>query len=139
MKKNIILHLRICYWIGIIADGLTAISMTYYQLINFSLQSSDFLDDKYTSFGLMIGWTALLLWADRKPFERKGVILLTVFPVISLLIGTEIIGMAIGIVKESIYIPLIIIRTLFSTYFIIVYQTAKTIEKENNSQVSYKN
>jgi hypothetical protein len=30
---------------------------------------------------LMLGWTGLLLWADRKPLERRGVLLLTIFPV----------------------------------------------------------
>ncbi len=30
---------------------------------------------------LMLGWMFLLLWADRKPVERRGVLLLTVFPV----------------------------------------------------------
>ena len=31
---------------------------------------------------LMIGWTLLLLWAVRKPIERRVVILLTAFPVV---------------------------------------------------------
>ncbi len=31
---------------------------------------------------LMAGWVLLLIWADRKPVERKGVLLLTVFPVL---------------------------------------------------------
>jgi hypothetical protein len=30
---------------------------------------------------LMLGWTFLLIWADRKPVERRGVLLLTIFPV----------------------------------------------------------
>ena len=131
MKKNIILHLRVCYWLGIIVDGITAISMVYFQFFNFSLQSYDFVDDKYTSLGLMIGWTCLLFWADRNPFERKGIILLTVFPVVFIIIGTEIIGMINGIVKDPIFIPLIIIRTMLSAYFIIVYITAKSLEKEH--------
>ncbi len=31
---------------------------------------------------LMTGWTFLLVWAVRKPVERRGVILLTAFPVV---------------------------------------------------------
>lgn len=31
---------------------------------------------------LMAGWTLLLIWADRKPVERRGVLPLTIFPVI---------------------------------------------------------
>jgi len=31
---------------------------------------------------LMLGWTFLLIWADRKPIERKDILLLTVIPVV---------------------------------------------------------
>jgi hypothetical protein len=31
---------------------------------------------------LMLGWTVLLLWADWKPLERKGVLLIALFPVV---------------------------------------------------------
>lgn len=31
---------------------------------------------------LMLGWGCLLLWADRDPVERKGVLILTVIPVV---------------------------------------------------------
>ena len=31
---------------------------------------------------LMLGWTILLIWADRKPIERKIIIFFTVVPVI---------------------------------------------------------
>ncbi len=27
---------------------------------------------------LMLGWTALLLWADRRPLERRGLLVITV-------------------------------------------------------------
>jgi len=30
-----------------------------------------------------LGWTLLLIWADRKPLERKGIMLLTAFPIIT--------------------------------------------------------
>lgn len=29
----------------------------------------------------MLGWMVLLIWADRKPLERRTVLLLTIFPV----------------------------------------------------------
>jgi hypothetical protein len=46
---------------------------------------------------LMLAWTVLLLWADRKPMERKGVLLLTVFPALACLALTGIIGVIGGI------------------------------------------
>ena len=30
----------------------------------------------------MFGWSCLLIWADRKPVERRGVLLITIFPVL---------------------------------------------------------
>jgi hypothetical protein len=32
---------------------------------------------------LLFGWTGVLLWAARSPVERRGVLLLTIFPVIA--------------------------------------------------------
>ncbi len=43
---------------------------------------------------LMFGWTALLLWAYQEPQERKGVLLLTIFPVIPGLVATQIWALA---------------------------------------------
>ena len=33
-------------------------------------------------FGLNFCWAFVLFWADRKPVERKGILLLTIFPVV---------------------------------------------------------
>jgi len=38
----------------------------------------------------MLGWTFLLIWAERKPVERKGVLLLTVLPVVTGLLLAEL-------------------------------------------------
>lgn len=43
---------------------------------------------------LMIGWTFLLVWADRRPMERKGVLLLTAFPLITGILLAEIYAVA---------------------------------------------
>jgi hypothetical protein len=34
---------------------------------------------------LMAGWTVLLLWADRRPVERKDVVAMTAVPVVGLM------------------------------------------------------
>ena len=43
---------------------------------------------------LMFGWTALLLWAYQEPEERKGILLLTIFPVIPGLVATQVWALA---------------------------------------------
>ena len=95
MKKGVIL-LRFCYWLGAILDGRAAFNLT---LLRFrELPAGILAQQSSHSFGLqalwgsgdacalMWGWTAVLVWADRKPVERRGALLLTVAPVILLLI-----------------------------------------------------
>jgi hypothetical protein len=110
MKKGVIL-LRFCYWLGAILDGRAAYNLT---LIRFrelpagilAQQSSHAFGLKALwatgdAYALMWGWTALLLWADRKPVERRGVLLLTTAPVILLLMVQRVQLLLGGWVKFS--------------------------------------
>jgi hypothetical protein len=45
---------------------------------------------------LMLAWTVLLIWADRKPVERRGVLLLTLFPLIPALFASGIYAGVVG-------------------------------------------
>jgi hypothetical protein len=49
-----------------------------------------------TGASLMVGWTCLLVWASLRPIERRGVVLLTVFPVIAGLAATELLAVRTG-------------------------------------------
>ncbi len=85
--KNKIRWLRISYWVGAVVDGLYVIPMLVPRWGGALLGVEDFNpggEARYTlavGAALMLGWTAVLLWADRKPLERRGVLLLTIFPV----------------------------------------------------------
>jgi len=80
---------RSFYWIGALLDaraGVRIVTTRYLHQPNF-LDFSDpvqmkLLSETGTAAELMWGWTLLLLWAVRKPVERRGVLLLTVFPVV---------------------------------------------------------
>ena len=80
--------LRVSYWAGAIADAFAAAIMLFPELGSVLYGRIDFTpteDYRYAmglGASLMVGWTVLLLWADRKPVERRGILLLTVFPVI---------------------------------------------------------
>jgi hypothetical protein len=54
---------------------------------------------------LAFGWTALLVWADRKPVERKGILVITVFPVITGLLLSGIYGVVVGLLPAAQIIP----------------------------------
>ena len=88
-------RLRICYWIGIIGDMFFGVIILFFPgfarniwQVDTPLAGTDLMWSKY--FGsVLIAWTCLLFWADRKPIERKGILLLTCFPGLAGLIIVE--------------------------------------------------
>ena len=92
---NKIMWLRVSYWTGAIIDLIYAIALLFFPgLIQFlwqldtPIQGTALMWTKY--FGAIVfSWTCLLLWADRQPLERKGVLLLTCYPVIGGLISVD--------------------------------------------------
>jgi hypothetical protein len=96
-KKNLF-WIKIAYWMGIAADALWAIGLFFPQIFCVLTGRPDFNPDLQVRLimgiggSLMTGWTFLLLWAVRKPIERRVVILLTAFPVVFGLFIVTLIG-----------------------------------------------
>ncbi len=84
--------LRASYLLGAAADGLIGILM----LLPGRMGETEFRYPMGLGASLMFGWTGLLLWAYQRPMERKGVLVLTIFPVISGLMATGIWAAAAG-------------------------------------------
>jgi hypothetical protein len=83
--------LRRSYRAGALVDALAAIGMAVPRLYGptlrfdrgFRRESPEFAYAMRVGAPLMAGWTLLLLWADRRPIERRGVLPITVAPVIA--------------------------------------------------------
>jgi uncharacterized membrane protein len=71
--------LRTSYWVGVVADAVATVAI----LIPSRMGESEFRYPMGLAAALMLAWTVLLIWADRRPVERRGVLLLTVFPLIT--------------------------------------------------------
>ncbi|MFC2157858.1 hypothetical protein ACFLT9_08480, partial [Acidobacteriota bacterium] len=84
--KTSIRWLRISFITGAVADGLVGILM----LVPSWMGEIEFRSSMGLGAALMFGWTALLLWGYIKPMERKGVLLLTIFPVITGIFATGV-------------------------------------------------
>ena len=101
-NKRRLFWIKIAYWLGIGADALWAIGLLFPQVFGILTGSLDFNPDLQTRLimgiggSLMTGWTFLLIWAVRKPIERRVVILLTAFPVVFGLFITILIGVLNG-------------------------------------------
>ena len=78
---------------------------------------------------LVMAWTLLLIWADRKPFERRGVLMLTIFVVIAILCA-QLYGIKNGIVSTEKFTPIWI--HLFVIGSLYLYTFFKTRPKHKN-------
>lgn len=94
--------IKLTYWLGIGADALWALGLLVPQVYALLIGTPDFTPDFQTrqlmllGASLMTGWTFLLIWALQRPVERRGVLLLTAFPVIFGLFITTVKGISNG-------------------------------------------
>lgn len=122
--------LRISYWVGAIADAIAGVLMLFpkagrsvYGITDFT-PSADYRYAMGLGASLMFGWTALLLWADRKPAERKGVLLITVFPVIFGLALAGVFAVTSELIPASKMVPTWVLQAALATLFVFSYVRA---------------
>jgi hypothetical protein len=131
-RQHKILLLRTSFWIGAIIDALAAV-----QLLIPSLWASSYgliIDTAngvlnlalVTAAALMLGWTGLLIWADRKPMERKGILLLTAFPVVFGMAANNAYAAASGLTTIQSVLPFLAMQCVLSVLFVFSYFNART-------------
>ena len=133
MKKNVIFWLRLSYWLGAILDLLAGLTMLFPALFAINNQLSSFYPAPNYRYAmgmgapLMLAWTLLLLWADRKPLERMGILPIT-FLVILGEVANEIVAARTGYITATALIPTWIIQAILSVLFIFSYLNARKLE-----------
>ncbi len=94
------------YWIGILLDAFVTVPLFSPTVANLLFQprafeiSAIYLYVSRVAGTLMLGWTVLLFWAQLKPVERADILLITLFPVVTLLAA------AAGFAAQSNAIPI---------------------------------
>ncbi|WP_324784628.1 hypothetical protein [Streptomyces sp. H51] len=132
--NNPVRLLHIAYWTGAVADGAMLVPLLVPKAAGAMLGIDRFApgsDYRYaTAVGaaLMAGWTALLVWADRRPVERRGVLLLTVFPVLVGLVAAGVYAVTSGFVELPYLIPVFGFQTGACTLFGVAYLRARGFE-----------
>lgn len=131
-KQNKLRFIRFAYWLGAILDliwGVVALLNMFFSenqlFIDLGFPSSVTEFGYYTLVavsGLMLGWTMILLWADRKPIERKDTLLMTVLVMI-LMMTTQMIGF----LNSNPHITLI---SLLSNSTLIIYAIGYYLARE---------
>jgi hypothetical protein len=137
-KKQIILLLHLSYWIGIIADAISTIILLSPELAKFVFGltnvniGEEYLYVSRIAVSLMLGWTFLLFWADRKPIERRFILLLSIFPVVAGIIISGILAVNSKFISIQNILPLWIFNILIIIIYILSYFKAEKILKKND-------
>lgn len=110
--KNPTIWLRISYWTGATADGIVALAMFAQAIFARSSPLSHYVPETPYRYAmglagsLMLGWTILLLWADRNPVERRGVLMITNVVILGL-ITSALFAAKSGFMSLATVVPLI--------------------------------
>ena len=134
-KHNAVFWLRVSYWVGAVIDFIAAIAMLFPKFTQIFLGFEPIPDPAYRfaigmGAALMLGWTILLLWADQDPLARKGVLLITVFPVVLGIVGTEIYAVASGFIPLGKMVPTWALQILLISLFSASYLNAVRYEQK---------
>ena len=124
-----ILFLRVSFWAGAILDVVAFLIMWFPSLFALNNGLTNFnpgIEYRYAmgmGAPLMLGWTILLLWADRKPIERKSILLITLLVVLG-----EVVTEIFGVVTSFITVPAMLltwmIQLIVSVLFVFSYWNA---------------
>jgi len=125
--------LRISFWVGAVVDAVAGLQMLSPRLFALGMGLDDFHpgpDYRYAmgmGAALMFGWTALLLWADRRPVARRDVLLLTVFPVIVGLGANQAFGVASGFLRAPFATPIWALQFVLAGLFVTSWHRASRL------------
>lgn len=126
--------LRISYWVGAIFDALVIIPMLSPQVASVAFGIPNFNPGNDYGYAmrigasLMLGWVCLLIWADRKPVERKAVLPLTIFPVIIGLIYSGIYAVTTNVIVVGNMLPTWIMQGVLVLLFGFSYLNANKLK-----------
>lgn len=137
--------IRICYYVGVIADFIAAIPLIFPEVakLMFGLDSfnadNGYLYISRIGASLMLGWALLLLWGSFKPIERKVILLLTVFPVLTGLLISSILVVNSGFIETNFMFPLWIFYAIIIPLYIYAYILAGKMETNSPVRADCRN
>lgn len=119
--------MRVAFLVGAVTDGLAIIPMLS-RRVGAALFGGDPSRDSPASrfvmgiaAALMAGWTLLLVWAALDPLGRRGILLLTVFPVIAGIVVATVVAVRHGVVIRARVLPLWIHLAVVSASYLLLF------------------
>ena len=137
--ENRVLMLRTSFWVGAILDGIYAINMSLVWLLDeYSgfdpirlMRFTSGAESRYAwgfACSVVISWTLLLIWADRNPVERKEIIMLTAFPLVSGLLFDTFFAIGVNLTTWADILPIQLVYIFLIVLFTSSYLLTRTLE-----------
>ena len=129
---------KVCLWIGVILDGISAL---LYLRPNFILGSLGLPAAMLTPAAIyllfhagifMLAWTILLIWTLQDPIQRRFILLLTVLVTIGLT-ASSVYLTTVDAVAIANLIPLLVLPVLVGGLFTTGYLIAGSIARDPSS------
>jgi len=124
--RNPTTWLRISYWVGAIADGVFA-SVMFAQailarpsLLTHYVPETPYRYAMALAGSLMLGWTILLLWANLRPVERRGVLLITNVVILGLM-ASGLFAVVAGFMSVRAGVPILALQVSLMVLFTLSY------------------
>ncbi len=133
------LMIRLGYWLGIAADALWAVALFAPAVYGALTGISDFDPDTDTRGVMIIGgtlmaaWTLLLVWALRDPIERRGVILLTAFPIVLALTTMSFVNVLDG---DTFQIWIVVKGAVLISSMVTSYVVAGRVRQQSRAEIA---
>jgi len=114
--------LRISYWVGAVADAGAAAVMLSQAIFGYQSPLTRYTPEVPYRYAmglggsLMLGWAILLLWADRRPVDRRGVLLITNVVILGL-VASDIAAVRAGFVLFTSLAPLLAFQVILIILF----------------------
>jgi len=121
------LLVKIAFLLGAITDGLAIVPMLSRRVGgvlfggDVSRDSAAYRYAMGIGAALMAGWTVLLLWSAAKPIERRDVLLLTVFPVMTGIVFATVVAARNRVIVPSRVVPLWLHLGFVSIFYVVAY------------------
>jgi len=134
-KNHVVYWLRTSYWMGAWLDLLVGLTMLFPGFFGVNQVLSIFSPTPASRFAMgmgapvVLGWTVLLLWADRRPLERKDVLPITVLVVLGE-VANEIVAVRAGSIPAATMVLTWILQAVLCGLFIFSYLNARRSESK---------
>jgi hypothetical protein len=120
--------LHCAYRLGAVVDGLATVGMLFPRRLwtagfraPFDRSRPEFAYGMRAAAPLMAGWTVLLVWADRRPLERRDVAAMTAVPVVAGLMAGDAAAVRAGQVRANSILPTRVLQSALLVLFAVSY------------------